>query len=213
KSPAGSKAVSSHTASLAGDYESFSAVMAQHGIVEAENEFELVSFCESLSAYRKSINGNIGIITGSGGHGAMAVDACFAHGLDVPNISEEIRKSIISELSPNVSLIASVRNPIDLTGSAVDEDFIAVASVLSQMPEIDCIIVLLLPYLPGISSDLGSKLSSIYKQFNKPLIAYVPHVEKYSMLIEGFELNGIPVSPFIEGSVLMAKALRRNKPW
>jgi len=213
KSPAGSKAVSSHTASLAGDYESFSAVMAQHGIVEAENEFELVSFCESLSAYRKSINGNIGIITGSGGHGAMAVDACFVHGLDVPNISEKIRKSIISELSPNVSLIASVRNPIDLTGSAVDEDFIAVASVLSQMPEIDCIIVLLLPYLPGVSSDLGSKLSSIYKKFNKPLIAYVPHVEKYSMLIEGFELNGIPVSPFIEGSVLMAKALRRNKPW
>ncbi|HCX02421.1 MAG TPA: CoA-binding protein, partial [Syntrophaceae bacterium] len=49
-------------------------------------------------------------------------------------------------------------------------------------------------------------------QFNKPFIAYVPHVEKYNMLIEGFELNGIPVSPSIEGAVLMAKALARRQP-
>jgi hypothetical protein len=39
----------------------------------------------------------------------------------------------------------------------------------------------------------------------------VPHVEKYAMLIEGFELNGAPVSPSIEGAVLMVEALRRNR--
>jgi acetyltransferase len=37
-------------------------------------------------------------------------------------------------------------------------------------------------------------------------------VEKYDMLIEGFELNGIPVAPSIDGAVLMAKALVRKKP-
>jgi len=41
------------------------------------------------------------------------------------------------------------------------------------------------------------------------LIAYIPHIEKYGMLIEGFELNNIPVSPSIEGAVLMADAMRR----
>jgi acetyltransferase len=37
-------------------------------------------------------------------------------------------------------------------------------------------------------------------------------VEKYNMMIDGFELNGTPVSPSIEGAVLMAKALARKKP-
>jgi len=32
------------------------------------------------------------------------------------------------------------------------------------------------------------------------------------MLIEGFEFNGVPVSPSIRGAVLMVKALTRNKP-
>ncbi|MDO8941822.1 MAG: CoA-binding protein [Desulfobacterales bacterium] len=45
KTAAGSRAVSSHTASLAGDYKVFSDVIAQHGIVEARNEFELTCFC------------------------------------------------------------------------------------------------------------------------------------------------------------------------
>jgi len=64
KTAAGNRAVSSHTASLAGDYASFAAAVAQHNIIEAANENELVSFCEVLSSYTKPIDGNIGIITG-----------------------------------------------------------------------------------------------------------------------------------------------------
>jgi len=44
------------------------------------------------------------------------------------------------------------------------------------------------------------------------MVAYVPNVEKYRMLIDGFELNRIPVSPAIEGAVLQAKGLRRRQP-
>jgi acyl-CoA synthetase (NDP forming) len=161
KSPGGSRAVSSHTASLAGDYETFSAVFSQYdGVVEAKNELEMVTFCESLSCYQRSIEGKVGIVT----------------------------------------------------GSAVDDDFVFATSYLSRRPEIDCIIILLLPYLPGITSDLGARLSQVYYQERKPLVAYVPHVEKYRMLIEGFELSRIPVSPSIEGAVLLAEAMRRAKP-
>jgi acetyltransferase len=65
KSPGGGRAISSHTAAIAGDYEVFSEVVSQYGVVEAKNEFELVSFCEALSCYNQSIEGNIGIITAS----------------------------------------------------------------------------------------------------------------------------------------------------
>jgi len=212
KTPAGNRAVSSHTASLAGDYASFSAAIAQHNILEALNESELVSFCEVLSSYTKPIEGNIGIITGSGGHGAMVVDACSLNGIKVPELSVETRSEIKKNLTESIQAIAALGNPADLTGSAIDEDFVACAKVMGASAEIDCIIILLLPYLPGITLDIGVKLSSVSKQFNKPFIAYVPQVEKYNMLIEGFELNGIPVSPSIEGAVLMAKALVRKKP-
>jgi acyl-CoA synthetase (NDP forming) len=209
KSSGGNRAVSSHTASLAGDYRVFSQIMAQHGIAEAANEFEMLSFCEALSCYTGPIQGNVGIVTGSGGHGALCVDVCEKQGLNVPSLGPESRERITAGLSPSIQSIASLDNPVDLTGSAVDADFIATVSELAAAPELDCILVLMLPYLPGISSDLAARLSQISRNFGKPVIAYVPHVEKFGMFIEGFEYNRIPVSSSIEGAVLMAEALRR----
>ena len=116
KSPGGSAAVSSHTASLAGDYASFSAVLSQYGIVEAANELELVSFCESLSAYAKPIEGRVGIVTVSGGHGAIAVDACTARGIPVPALPEEIGETLRKTLSPSVR--ESPPSPIPSTSPA-----------------------------------------------------------------------------------------------
>lgn len=213
KSPGGGRAISSHTASMAGDYAVFSAVASQYGVVEAKNEFELVSFCEALSCYDQPIEGKIGIITVSGGHGALAVDACSSHGLSVPTLSEEHQAQIREHVSPRVRTIASFSNPIDLTGSAVDDDFIAAARLLSGMEEVDCVLILLLPYTPGVTSDIAARLSQVHLQQGKPLIAYVPHVEKYGIFIEGFELNRVPVAHSIEGAVHMAEAMRRCQPW
>lgn len=212
KSAEGRRAVSSHTASLAGDYRVFSEVLSQHGIVEAKNELEMVSFAESLSCYQKSIDGKVGIISVSGGHGALSVDVCISHGLSVPRFSQKAQQKIRSKLSDSLKSIASLENPIDLTGSATDDDFVTAAQSLSELGDIDCVIILLLPYSPGITADLGARLSRVYQKEGKPLVAYVPHVEKYRMLIEGFELNRVPVSASIEGAVLMVEALRRCRP-
>ncbi len=212
KTSMGSRAITSHTASMAGDYEVFSSVLSQYGVVEAKDEFELISFCEALCCYQKPIEGNLGIITGSGGHGALAVDTCLSHGLSVPALGERDQIDLKGKISPRIQAIATLSNPIDLTGSAVDDDFFAAASFLSRKDETDCILILLLPYVPGITSDLGARLSQIYRQTGKPMIAYVPHVEKYLMFVEGFQLNQIPVAHSIEEAVHMAEALRRRRP-
>jgi acyl-CoA synthetase (NDP forming) len=212
KTAEGSRAVSSHTASLAGDYKVFADVLAQYGIVEARNEFELTCFCESLSHYPRAIEGNVGVITVSGGHGALATDICADIGLLVPRLSDAVKAEIRAGLSANIRDIASLGNPIDLTGSAVDEDFEAAVSALGRAPEVDCLLLLLLPYSPGISSDLGARLSYVHQQTGKPLVAYVPHVEKYRILIEGFELNNVPVASSIDGAAFMVEAMRRCRP-
>jgi acyl-CoA synthetase (NDP forming) len=212
KTSRGSQTVSSHTASMAGDYEVFSSALAQHGVVEAKDEFELIPFCEALCCYQNPITGRIGIVTGSGGHGAMAVDACLSHGLSVPSLRVEDQIEIKERMSPPIRAIASLSNPIDLTGSAVDDDFVNAANSLSRREEVDCLLILLLPYLPGITSDLGARLSQISRQTGKPMIAYVPHVEKYLMFVEGFQLNQIPVAHSIEEAVHMVEAVRRHQP-
>ncbi|HUL29586.1 MAG TPA: CoA-binding protein [Thermodesulfobacteriota bacterium] len=207
----GGQTVSSHTASMAGDYEVFSSALAQYGVLEAKDEFELIPFCEALSCYQNTIGGSLGIITGSGGHGAMAVDACLSHGLAVPALAIEDQTEIRKRISPRIQAIASLSNPIDLTGSAVDDDFVVAASILSRRREVDCLLILLLPYVPGITSDLGARLSQISRQAGKPMIAYVPHVEKFLMFVEGFQLNQTPVAHSIEEAVHMVKALKRNQ--
>ncbi len=212
KTAGGTRAAVSHTASIAGDYAVTSSILGQFGIAEARNEFELVSFCESLSCYPQSIGNNLGIVTGSGGHGVVAADACVAAGFNVPHVPEPVQAAVRAKLSPSIQAIASLGNPIDLTGSATDDDFVRVAGELSEMSEIDCVLLLLLPYLPEVTSDVGARLSQVYRRKGKPLVAYVPHVEKYRMLIEGFQLNQVPVSHSIEGAVLMAEAMRRRRP-
>ena len=212
KTQRGMAAASSHTASLAGDYRVFSQIMEQHCVAEADNEFELTSFCEALSCYPKGIEGRIGIVSLSGGHGVLAADICTDQGLGVPELSGGCQAGIRDRLSPEIQQIASLANPIDLTGSCVDEDIMVCVSQLSRDDTVDCILALLLPYSPGISADIGAKLSQVVQNEGKPMIAYVPNEEKYRIIIEGFELNRIPVASSVQGAALMAKALKRCRP-
>lgn len=212
KTREGGRAVSSHTASIAGDYEIFHSVLEQFGIVEARSEHEMVSLCEVLSCYHKGIGRRVGIISGSGGHAALAADLCAAYGLEAAAFPESVGDTLRGVVAPSIQKIASFRNPVDLTGSAMDSDFIEVARFLSRREDIDCLLFLLLPYLPGISSDLGARLSLVCRQEAKPMVAYVPHVEKYRMLIEGFQLNRLPVARSIEEAVQMASGLARCRP-
>ena len=149
KSPEGSRAVSSHTASLAGDYASFSSALAQYGVLEAKTELEFISFCEALSAYPQPIDGKVGILTVSGGHGAMAVDACTLNGISVPALSKSFQDELRKKLTQSIAQIASLSNPLDLTGSAIDEDFVACTNALFNMEEVDCVLALSCPMCRG----------------------------------------------------------------
>ena len=212
KTKKGIEAVSSHTASLAGNYRVFSEIMKQYCVAEADSEYELTSFCEALSCYPKGIKGNVGIISLSGGHGVIAADACELYGISLPEIEKETMNTIKDKLSPEIRNIVSLANPLDLTGSSVDSDIVTSARHLSRDTNIDCILALLIPYSPGVSADIGAKLSQVARNEGKPMIAYVPNEDKYKIIIEGFELNNIPVASSVEGAVMMAKALMRCRP-
>jgi acyl-CoA synthetase (NDP forming) len=190
----------------------FSQIMKQHCVAEAENEYELTSFCESLSCYPKGIDGRVGIFSLSGGHGVIAADTCDRYGLAVPRPDSATITAIKKNLSSTIAGIVCLENPMDLTGSATDDDIVAVARHLSRDSSVDCILALLIPYSPGVSADIGAKLSQVALNEGKPMIAYVPNEDKYRIIIEGFELNHIPVASSVDGAVMMASALKRCRP-
>lgn len=210
KTPGGSKAVQSHTASMAGDYRVLHEVLKRAGALEARTETEFVSFCEALTVKTEKPVKHICIITASGGHGAIASDGCYDSGLQIVDVPEEDQNALRGNLSRSVQPIASLGNPIDLTGSAGDHDFIESVRFFLQRDYVDALMVLCLPYLPAITPDLGARIATVAREFKKPVVTYMPHIEKYEMFIEGFESNGVPVAHSVEGAVHMARALGRN---
>jgi acetyltransferase len=134
------------------------------------------------------------------------------YGIKIPVLERKTMDAIREKLSREIRDIVSLVNPMDLTGSSIDSDIVTSARHLSRDMNIDCILALLIPYSPGVSADIGAKLSQVARNEGKPMIAYVPNEDKYKIIIEGFELNNIPVASSVEGAVLMAKALTRCRP-
>jgi acetyltransferase len=210
KSERGKTAAMSHTAALAADHEVLSGALKQSGILEAVTETEVTSFCKILSYYshRPMSACNIAVISTSGGHGVVASDLATAAGLHIPSFSEERKLELYEMLDPTIRDIASLSNPVDLTGSASDKDFEQSLDYLLGSPDIEAAFVLALPYTPLMTSFVGTRLGQVTKRHDKPVIAYVPNLAKYGMVLEGFELNGIPVVHSLEEGVQMLRALK-----
>ncbi len=214
QSEAGMRATQSHTSSLAGDRAIASAAFKQFGILEAEDQDEAMALSKVFSFPHKIMRTScVGTISVSGGHGVLATDEAAVIGLTFPPFTEEQQETLRAVMTPEYQQIASFRNPVDLTGSASDGDFERVLDKMLQFDTIDAALLLLLPYAPGISLQIGARVANVAKRYNKAVVAYVPDLEKYEVIIRGFELNGIPVGATIEEAVQMLGGIRRRSAY
>jgi len=113
-------------------------------------------------------------------------------------------------MNPVAREIASFNNPIDLTGSVLDTDIENMIRCLSEIERIECIILLLLPYPPNISFQIGRRIANIITMKRKPVICFIPYIPKYSMIIESLEIGNIPVFHSIKEAVQAVSALKRR---
>ncbi|MHA2189851.1 MAG: acetate--CoA ligase family protein [Candidatus Thorarchaeota archaeon] len=211
QSDAGQRAAQSHTSSLAGSREVTSAAFRQYGILEADDEDEVMAYSKVFSFTPNIMKGpRIGVLSVSGGHGVIATDEGDHYGLLFPPFSEEDQASLRNVMTPAYQSIASFRNPCDLTGSAADVDYEKVLDKMLEIEYIDAALLLLLPYAPGISLQIGARVANVAKRHDKTVVAYVPNLDKYEVIIRGFELNGIPVGDTIEEAVQMLNGLRKR---
>lgn len=211
QSEAGHRATQSHTSSLAGDNEVATAAFRQYGVIEAEDEDHVMAYSKVFSFQEKPMRGNrVGALTVSGGHGVIATDEGAYHELEFPIFKEEDQEKMRAAMSEAYRRIASFRNPCDLTGSASDIDYERVLDVMLEIDYIDAALLLLLPYAPGISLQIGARVANVAKRHDKTVVAYVPNLEKYDIIIRGFELNGIPVGDTIEEAVQMLDGIHER---
>lgn len=215
----GKKATASHTASISGNERILSAALKQYLIVQPRTELELLTdlkLMEILSHKKKPFDstaikeGNVAILSLSGGHGVICADLLPHYDLNAVEISEEEQKEMKEMVNLTARGIATFSNPIDLTGSAKDEDVENLIQYLSRLDRIECIIVLILPYTPSVSFQIGRRIANRVMLEKTPVVCFMPYIEKYGSIIEGLELSNIPVFHSIEEAVQAVAALKKR---
>ncbi|MFX1427615.1 MAG: acetate--CoA ligase family protein, partial [Promethearchaeota archaeon] len=108
-SEAGNRALKSHTGSLAGNAKIYNAVFKKTGIIKTDYAEEFLDIALILSRGILPKGKRLGIITNSGGPGAMAANNAEKKGLIIPELSEPLQNQLLEILPSN----ASAKNPVD----------------------------------------------------------------------------------------------------
>jgi len=199
KSSKGTKAVSSHTGSLAGSSRIYSAAFKQFGIIEAKDWEELLDFSLALSTQPFAKGNRIAIITDGGGFGVLATDEAERLGLSLPEPSEKLKSKLMQKMPSYVSL----HNPIDLTGDATAERYSIALKECLASKEYDAALVIPLFQVPTLESSVVNHIIEA-KRYGKPIVVCSvgsEFSEKHNKLLME---AGIPVYPTPERA---AKAL------
>jgi acyl-CoA synthetase (NDP forming) len=186
KTPAGMKAMESHTKSLAGRDEVFDAVCRKAGVIRVDALEQLFDAAKISSLVSPPRNPGLLIITSSGGSGILAADEAQQLGLKLPAPSQEAKQKLGAQL-PSQCIIS---NPFDLTMTTADRYQLVVKENESN-PEIGAFLTIFGDPIPGAAEALdGARRLTV-----KPIVAaYLggSEVEK----VERMKMHGIGIPVF-----------------
>jgi acetyl-CoA synthetase (ADP-forming) len=111
KTTDGVRAAKSHTASLAGSYDSFAAVCRAHGVVLVDDPVTMIRVADVLLRFPRLTTDGIAILSGSGGGTGIMVDRVVGAGLRLARLSSQTRTELGQLLLP-----PQADNPVDLGG-------------------------------------------------------------------------------------------------
>lgn len=136
----GSRAVSSHTAAIAGSRDLWRALCKQTGIISVHSLEELAATVVALLHLKPPRGANVAIVGGAGGGSVTMTDAAERAGLKVPQLSEETIRGL-GEFVPVHG--QSVKNPLDIFSVLINPDhFKRMIELLRDDPNIDALIYL-----------------------------------------------------------------------
>lgn len=145
RSAVGRRAASSHTAAMASSDQAVAALFRQTGVVRVDTVEELFDVAQILESQPVAQGTRVAVLSNVGGPGVLAVDACVANGMQVPEFSTGLQEQVAA-LCPRHG---GASNPIDLGAEASATMYRQVLDLLVSSSEVDAVIVHFTPPLVG----------------------------------------------------------------
>ena len=178
---AGSAAVASHTASLAGSTQIWQAFFRQTGATAVDTFDEVVEQIVAFQHFRRPKGKAVGIVTRGGGPGVIATDQCEKAGLAVPALTIETRDHL--EKAGLAEAGSSIRNPVEigLGPRGLAKDYSEGLKLVASDPNIDMILAQVNPHLYtqyGVGAEQIEEtitlLINTAKELGKPMAVVMP---------------------------------------
>jgi acyl-CoA synthetase (NDP forming) len=153
KTPTSRKAALSHTGSLAGRHELYSAAATQSGAIETNTITEMIDTAKILSICRTHPTGrNVAIVTHTLGPSLVAAQILENAGSSLPPPSQETSTIIQEMLAMPVEI--TITNPVDLLaqGWANPEIFAEAFSLIMDDSQYDAVMIV---FSPNYQEDIG----------------------------------------------------------
>ncbi len=206
---AGSRAVSSHTGSLAGSNKAYDAAFRQVGLLRASSIQDLFDYAIAF-AYQPVLNGDrIAIVTNAGGPAIMATDALETLGLKLTQLTAET----IEFLQSKLPAAANTYNPIDVLGDALADRYALSIEAALKDPNVDGLIVILTPQVMTQIEETAREVVRISRQYSKPVIGCFMGEEKVSAGAHILNDNKVPNYPFPERAAAALRAMKEYRTW
>ncbi len=200
---AGSRAVSSHTGSLAGSEQAYKAAFQQAGILRAESMEVLFDTALALGYQPPLMDDRIAIITNAGGPGILATDSLEHSGMSLARFDPET----IHKLEAYLPDAASAANPVDVLGDAHADRYRFALDIVAADPNVDGVLVVLTPQAMTEIDDTAWAVCEITGKIDKPVLACFMGEARVTNGIEILTKNGVPNYPFPERAARAFRAM------
>ncbi|MGW8251309.1 MAG: acetate--CoA ligase family protein, partial [Anaerolineales bacterium] len=200
---AGSRAVSSHTGSLAGSEQAYEAAFQQAGILRADSMEALFDMALAIG-YQPDLAGErIAIITNAGGPGILATDALERAGLTITRFDVET----IHALEQYLPDAASAANPVDVLGDALADRYKFALKTVANDSNVDGILVILTPQAMTEIDDTATAIGELSSEIDKPILACFMGEARVAPGVAILNQHGIPNYPFPERAARAFRAM------
>lgn len=206
---AGSRAVSSHTGSLAGSEQAYQAAFNQAGVIRADSLEDLFDFALGFGYVTLLKGDRIAIVTNAGGPGILATDALERSGLKLARFDPE-RIRALEQFLPDA---ASAANPVDVLGDArADRYKFALEQVVSD-PHVDGVLVILTPQAMTEIVETAEAVAEIASRVDIPLLACFMGEARVKAGVEVLGAHNIPNFAFPERAALVFQAMIKYRDY
>ena len=177
RTPAGTKAIASHSGALAGSSDLYDSAFRKAGVIRVDTAEAMIDLAIGFLSQPLPRGNNLAIITPGGSYGVISADACASLGLNVIKLSDET----IAEFDKIFPPRWSRGNPVDPAG---DRNFIAymqAPEMLLKLPEVDAMIFMGFDSFANFSSvfvQISQKLAQAMWTLIEELEAMVPKDEE-----------------------------------